>query len=143
MKAYLMQPYSNNSTVLAVVAGLLGTLQIAHVPSEFYSQLIALFTVPDEVKIGVAPFLGSAVATAVEYLAFTNSSPTEKKAALYWPIKIFVGWVAGAFGGPALDAVIKASPQALAFWSGIGGYGSVVLFLAIQKKEVKKQNDDV
>lgn len=135
MNAYAM--HSTPTYILAwatrVLLSTVSSIFLLNVPAEFWTQFMAIMEVPEEVKIATAPLLGSAVATAVEYLL-------EEKGAIHkrwhWPLKIFVGWVAGSYGGPAAEQWVKFTPQTCAFWSGIGGYGVVVLLLAKQKKKL-------
>lgn len=111
----------------------LSTLLLMNVPNEFWAQLIAILEVPDVVKVAVAPFMGSAVTTAVEYLVLPLD-PNQKK--WHWPLKLFVGWVVGSYGGGAADIVFKGDAQTLAFWGGVTGYGTIALILYNQRKKL-------
>lgn len=124
--------------VATLAAQVLTAGLLLSVPSDFYNQLDALLTVPESLQVKVLPLLGAGVATAFEYRLLMKKGETLK--ASDWLIKLFVGWAAGTFGASA-EGVVNASPAKLAFWSGVGGYLSVWLYLLVQRLTIKdKQN---
>jgi len=133
MRLELMHP---NAQLIVLFRWLISALTLTYVPADFWVQVVAIMDVPEPVKVAVAPLMGSAVTTAVEYVVQIRNRG-EPQPAVYWLLKVFIGWVVGSYGGPMTDAVIKASPVSIAFWGGVLGHGSVALVLANQSKKIK------
>lgn len=136
-----MLPISNDYSIALLRLSLLLLIGLAP-PSEFWTVVSGAFAVPDDVKVLVAPLMGSAAATAVEYLIHLSKRTPAPASPVYWPLKVFVGWVSGAYGGTAMEAMIKATPQMIAFWAGVGGYGAIALYLATQNKNIREKDNE-
>jgi hypothetical protein len=130
-----------NAQFILLFRWLISALTLAYVPADFWVQVVAIMDVPEPVKEAVAPLMGSAVTTAVEAVVQIRNR-AEPQPAVYWLLKVFIGWVVGSYGGGMADVVIKATPVSIAFWGGVLGHGSVALALAKQAKKIKDIDKD-
>jgi hypothetical protein len=138
-----MKSHSMNMSDLPLLVLLRLSLLVvlAAAPNEFWAAVAGALAIPVEVKILTAPLLGSACATAVEYLILLRKHTPSIYSPIYWPLKVFVGWIVGSFGGTAMEGLVNATPQAIAFWAGVTGYGAIALVLANQDKKLNDKND--
>lgn len=156
MKAYVIQ--LTPAYMLAWATQVMATALFLNVPNEFWTQVLAVFEVPEQVIIGISPLVGATCSTIVEILKrLVNQEKLRRKGKLdteyhdptakYWPLKLFVSTMSGLFlmawFAEAIQVIIPKAPDwTIGFIAGYAGYWFVSEKLPkLLENETKKDHE--
>lgn len=118
------------------------TVLVAGVPSEFWAQMAGFLDVPESIQVAAAPFLGSVCIVVYEYIEHIIKDTPMPKSALYWPLKVFVGWIVGALLWKVLTPFFNGPQPTVAFIGGAAGYRLLGVWLNKKLGNIENKDDN-